>query len=104
MDEILLRRRRWPTGRAFVIALCVATLLHVPVFASRLLVFLGVVNELAFFLNAGSIVARRKGRRGLGKALSGGALGLALAGGFLGGQLVYGHGIGVGHTLTKPQG
>ena len=62
----------------------------------------GVVNELALFLNAGSIVARRKGRRGLGKALSGGALGLALAGGFLGGQLVYGHGIGVGHTLTKP--
>lgn len=64
----------------------------------------GAVNELALFLNAGSIVARRKGRRGLGKALSGGALGLALVGGFLGGQLVYGHGIGVGHTLTRPQG
>lgn len=64
----------------------------------------GAVNEVAFFLNAGSIVARRKGRRGLGKVLSGSALGLALAGGFLGGQLVYGHGIGVGHTLTRPQG
>ena len=64
----------------------------------------GAVNELAFFLNAGSIVARRKGRRGLGKALSGGALGLALAGGFLGGQLVYGHGLGVGQTLSRPQG
>ncbi|WP_288482013.1 DUF2231 domain-containing protein [uncultured Deinococcus sp.] len=64
----------------------------------------GALNEAAFFLNAGSVVARRRGRRRLGKVLSGGALGLALAGGFLGGQLVYGHGIGVGQTLTRPQG
>ncbi|MFC5850075.1 DUF2231 domain-containing protein [Deinococcus petrolearius] len=64
----------------------------------------GVVNELAFFLNAGSLVARRRGKRRLGKVLSGGALGLALVGGFLGGQLVYGHGLGVGQTLAKAQG
>ncbi|CAM3169337.1 DUF2231 domain-containing protein [Deinococcus saxicola] len=64
----------------------------------------GLLNETAFFLNVGSIVARRKNRRGLGKLLSGTALGLALAGGFLGGELVYRHGLGVGRTLDHPQG
>jgi uncharacterized membrane protein len=64
----------------------------------------GAVNEVAFLLNVGSVAARRRGNRRLGKALSGGALGLAVAGGFLGGQLVYGHGLGVGQTLAKPQG
>lgn len=64
----------------------------------------GLLNETAFFLNVGSIVARRKHRRGLGKLLSGTALGLALAGGFLGGELVYRHGLGVGQTLDHPQG
>ncbi|QFP76604.1 DUF2231 domain-containing protein [Deinococcus sp. AJ005] len=64
----------------------------------------GLLNETAFFLNIGSIVARRKNKRGLGKVLSGTALGLALAGGFLGGELVYRHGLGVGKTLDHPQG
>ncbi|MDV6375136.1 DUF2231 domain-containing protein [Deinococcus arenicola] len=64
----------------------------------------GVMNETAFFLNIGSILARRKNKRGLGKVLSGAALGLALAGGFLGGELVYRHGLGVGKTLDHPQG
>lgn len=64
----------------------------------------GLLNETAFVLNIGSIVARRKNRRGLGKVLSGTALGLALAGGFLGGELVYRHGLGVGRTLDHPQG
>ncbi|WP_295822374.1 DUF2231 domain-containing protein [uncultured Deinococcus sp.] len=64
----------------------------------------GALNEVAFFLNVGSIVARRKHRRGLGKALSGAALGLAVAGGFLGGELVYRHGLGVGRTLAHRQG
>ncbi|CAM4399942.1 DUF2231 domain-containing protein [Deinococcus marmoris] len=64
----------------------------------------GLLNETAFFLNIGSIVARRKQKRGLGKLLSGTALGLALAGGFLGGELVYRHGLGVGKTLNHPQG
>lgn len=64
----------------------------------------GLLNEAAFFLNIGSIVARRKHRRGLGKVLSGTALGLSLAGGFLGGELVYRHGLGVGRTLDHPQG
>lgn len=64
----------------------------------------GAVNETAFALNAASLLARRRGHRKLGKALSGSALGLAMAGGFLGGQLVYRHGLGVGRTLAHPQG
>ncbi|PNY81738.1 DUF2231 domain-containing protein [Deinococcus koreensis] len=64
----------------------------------------GALNETAFVLNVGSILARRRGRRGLGKALSGAALGLAVAGGFLGGELVYRHGLGVGRTMAWPQG
>lgn len=64
----------------------------------------GALNETAFFLNVGSIVARRRGKRGLGRALSGAALGLAAAGGFLGGELVYRHGLGVGRTMAHPQG
>lgn len=64
----------------------------------------GALNESAFFLNAASLLARRKGRRGMGKVLSGTALLLALASGFLGGQLVYRHGLGVGRTLATPQG
>lgn len=64
----------------------------------------GALNEGAFVLNGASLLARRKGRRGLGKLLSGTALALALSGGFLGGQLVYRHGLGVGKTLATPQG
>lgn len=63
----------------------------------------GALNEVAFTLNLASLWARKRGRRGLGKALSGTALGLAGLGGFLGGQLVYRHGLGVGHTLAVPQ-
>ncbi|GHF95610.1 hypothetical protein GCM10017783_04390 [Deinococcus piscis] len=54
----------------------------------------GALNETAFFLNVGSLLARRRGQRKLGKALSGAGLGLALAGGLLGGQLVYRHRMG----------
>ncbi|WP_261664756.1 DUF2231 domain-containing protein [Deinococcus sp. Marseille-Q6407] len=54
----------------------------------------GALNETAFLLSAGSLLARKQGKRGLGKALSGAGLGLALAGGLLGGQLVYRHRMG----------
>lgn len=64
----------------------------------------GTLNETAFTLNIASLWARKRGHRRLGKALSGTALGLAGLGGFLGGQLVYRHGLGVGHTLTVRQG
>lgn len=55
----------------------------------------GLMEESAFFLNAASLLARKKGKRGVGKMLSGTALALALAGGMLGGELVYGHRVGV---------
>lgn len=64
----------------------------------------GSLNETGFLLNAVSVLARRRGQRGLGKALSGAALALSGAGAFLGGQMVYRHGLGVGHTMTVPQG
>ncbi|PTA68861.1 DUF2231 domain-containing protein [Deinococcus arcticus] len=64
----------------------------------------GLVNEVAFTLNVASLLARRKGKRGLGKALSGAGLLLAGAGGFLGGELVYRHGLGVGRTMAHRQG
>lgn len=64
----------------------------------------GALNETAFFLNGASLLARRRGNRKLGKALSGAGLGLTGLGGFLGGQLVYRHGLGVGRTLAHPQG
>lgn len=64
----------------------------------------GSLNEAAFTLNLASLWARKRGKRRLGKALSGSALALAGVGGFLGGQLVYRHGLGVGHTMTVPQG
>ena len=54
----------------------------------------GLINETAFMLCAGSLLARRRGHRGLGRTLSGGGLILASLGGVLGGQLVYRHGVG----------
>lgn len=63
----------------------------------------GLLNESALILNVGSLLARRRGRRGLGKALSGAALLISGAGAFLGGELVYRHGLGVGHTMSTPQ-
>lgn len=64
----------------------------------------GLLNETAFLLSGASLLARHRGHRKLGKALSGTGLGLTLVGGFLGGQLVYRHGLGVHHTLATPQG
>ncbi|MFD1731793.1 DUF2231 domain-containing protein [Deinococcus malanensis] len=54
----------------------------------------GLINETAFVLCAGSLLARQRGYRRLGRALSGGGLILASFGGVLGGQLVYRHGVG----------
>lgn len=64
----------------------------------------GLLAETAFTLCAASLLARKGGRRGLGKALSGAGLGAALLAGTVGGNLVYGHGLGVGRTLSTPQG
>ncbi|ACO44842.1 DUF2231 domain-containing protein [Deinococcus deserti] len=54
----------------------------------------GLINETAFVLSAGSLLARQRGHRRLGRALSGGGLVLAACGGVLGGELVYRHGVG----------
>ncbi|WP_424952556.1 DUF2231 domain-containing protein [Deinococcus sp.] len=64
----------------------------------------GLLNEVAFLMQAASVLSRRRGDRATGRLLSGGALALAVAGGFLGGQLVYRHGLGVEATLATPQG
>lgn len=54
-----------------------------------------MLEESAFLLNIASVLARRRGKRRLGKLLSGVGLGAALVGGLLGGELVYGRGVGV---------
>lgn len=103
----------WPGGNADTekaadLTLLLATLGSLPTIAAgwtdwsdlrgqprRTGVVHGLLEETAFFLNVGSLLARKKGKRGLGKLLSGTALAAALAGGMLGGELVYGHGVGV---------
>ncbi|MBA2528505.1 MAG: Rieske 2Fe-2S domain-containing protein, partial [Euzebyales bacterium] len=55
-------------------------------------------NTVALGLQLASLVARRRGHRGLGKALSLGALGLVGGSGYLGGHLSYVLGVGVDHT------
>lgn len=108
---------REQTERAADLALLLATLGAVPTIAAgwtdwsntrqqarRTGLIHGTLAETAFLLSGASLLARHKGKRGLGKALSGAGLGAALVAGLLGGQLVYGHGLGVGATLSKRQG
>ena len=105
------------TERAADLALLLATIGAVPTIAAgwtdwsntrrqarRTGLIHGTLGETAFLLSGASLLARHKGKRTLGKALSGAGLGAALVAGLLGGQLVYGHGIGVGATLSKRQG
>jgi nitrite reductase/ring-hydroxylating ferredoxin subunit len=54
--------------------------------------------DVAMVLQGASLVARGTGRRGLGRALSFGALGVVAAAGYLGGHLSYVLGVGVDHT------
>ncbi|CAN5801277.1 hypothetical protein BH20ACT7_BH20ACT7_20870 [soil metagenome] len=57
-----------------------------------------MANNTALALQLASVVARRQGRRGLGKGLSFAALGLVSGAGYLGGHLSYALGVGVDHT------
>lgn len=57
-----------------------------------------VANTTALGLYAGSLIARRRGRRATGKALALAGLGALLSGGFLGGHLSYVKGVNVNHT------
>lgn len=59
-----------------------------------------ILNSAAMGLFLASLAARRGGRRGLGVALSFGALGIAGGSAWIGGDLVYRHGVGVNHAQT----
>lgn len=61
-----------------------------------------VVNTTAVGLQVASLVARRRGRRGRGVALSLVGLGAVAAGGYLGGHLAYGLGSGLDRTAFEP--
>ena len=72
--------------------------------ARRVGVVHGLLNETAFTLNVVSLWARARGKRGLGKGLSGAALAISGLSGFLGGHMVYHQGLGVGRTMETPRG
>ena len=60
-----------------------------------------VANLAALSLFAGSLAARRSGRRGLGRALGLGGLTALLTGGYLGVHLTYARGIGVNNAFDE---
>lgn len=57
-----------------------------------------MLNSAALSLFLASLAARRSGRRGLGVALSFGALSIAGGSAWIGGDLTYRHGVGVNHA------
>lgn len=59
----------------------------------------GLLNEGAQFVYLGSLLARRRGHKKLGKLLALGGLGLLVVTGYLGGHLVYNQGVGVGRPF-----
>ena len=59
-----------------------------------------VLNGVAMGLYAGSLVARTKGRGGLGRALSYSGLGLATASASIGGHMSYSQASGASHAAT----
>ncbi|HET7343478.1 MAG TPA: Rieske 2Fe-2S domain-containing protein [Methylomirabilota bacterium] len=59
------------------------------------------LNTLALGLYAGSLLARRRGGRRAGRALSGAGFGLLLASAYLGGRLVYHDRVGVDHAQRE---
>ena len=62
-----------------------------------------LTNVTATVVQAVSWVARRRGRRATGIALSGAALGLTVVAGYLGGHLTLVQGVGVNHTAFEPE-
>lgn len=61
-----------------------------------------LLNTTATLLQTASWVARRRGRRGRGAALSALALGLTGTSAYLGGHLSFTRGVGVDHTAFEP--
>jgi nitrite reductase/ring-hydroxylating ferredoxin subunit/uncharacterized membrane protein len=58
-------------------------------------------NVASLCLFAGSLVARRRGRRGLGRALSLAGMTTLATGGYLGGHLTYSRGVGVNNSFHQ---
>ena len=61
-----------------------------------------LTNATALAFQIGSLVARRRGNRGLGVALSGAGVGALTLGGWLGGHLIHAQGVGVEQTVFDP--
>jgi nitrite reductase/ring-hydroxylating ferredoxin subunit len=72
--------------------------------ARRLALVHGLVNTVGLALNVASLVVRRRGNRGLGRALSGAAYLGALFTAHLGGELSYGLGVRVNRTAFEGAG
>ena len=66
--------------------------------ASRIGVVHAASNGTAVLLHGSSLIARRRGERGLGKVLSLAGLAAVFVGGYLGGHLSFVKGTGVNHT------
>lgn len=62
----------------------------------------GLLNVTATLTQTASWVARHRGRRGTGMALSGLGLGIMAVAAYLGGHLSYSRGVGVDHTAFQP--
>ncbi len=62
-----------------------------------------VANGSALALNLASIVLRRRGRLGAGRAVSGAAWACMFVGGYLGGHLVYRRRVGTDHADRSPE-
>lgn len=60
-------------------------------------------NVAALSLYVASLIARRSGHRGRGKALGLAGLGVLMAGGYLGGHLAFVQGVNVNHTAFQHQ-
>ncbi|WP_416429827.1 Rieske 2Fe-2S domain-containing protein [Paenarthrobacter nicotinovorans] len=61
----------------------------------------GLTNSVAFCFYVSSAIARRSGRRGLGKVLGFAGLGLVTFGGYLGGHLTYADAVNVNKTADR---
>lgn len=60
------------------------------------------LNSTATLIQAASLVARRRGRRGTGMALTALGLGVTATAAYLGGYLSFGRATGVDHTALQP--
>lgn len=61
----------------------------------------GLLNVGAALLYTGSYIFRKANKRGAGRGLGFAGLGMVLASSYLGGELVYGHRIGVDHSVDR---